>query len=857
MVLLAEENILLIDGHAMAYRSFYALPALNAPDGTPTNAITGFFNMMLKISREWDVKEIVVLFDAKGPTFRHEAYDDYKKGRTPTPEDFKEQLPILRKMLEAFGSSVAVKEGVEADDVIASTAMQYASKGRDVLALSSDKDLMQMLAKGIKIVKPQKGISSFKVYDRKAFEEEYGFQPEYMPDYLALLGDKVDNIPGVPGVGKKTASRLISEYSTLEEIEKNAEELGKSLSKKIKDNISQAYTSRDLIYLKTDISLCDEEIGTKDPDIKLFSKMCNELGLSQILERTLKFWNIDPAELTGESPDSKDVPGITAEESTLEELCKKMELACLVKVKDEKHKEVNESIIIMDLDGHYWQKDLSSSAVSDALKCLKDRKIITENYKLLASTLNDPVTDPENVWDYTTAHYLLHPDLSPHDLPSIEGRNLSPADLSIKLLESRAAMDEQIENMGMSDLMKNLELPLIPVILEMENYGIGIDTGRFEELGEELHERLGEIVTHIEEEAGASVNLNSPKQVGWLLFEHLGLPARKKTKTGYSTNVQVLEDLSALPEPSGTVPSLILEHREISKMLSGFVQPIIKAVNPETGSIHSRFESATTGTGRLSSRDPNMQNLPAYGTWSRKLKEGFVPHGPGRCFVGADYSQVELRVLAHLSGEEKLIEAFSQDRDIHSETASWVFNIEPELVTQELRRFAKMVNFGLLYGMSSFGLAQRLGIGRVEASGIVEKYFNALPGVRDYMDRTYEEAKERGYTKTLIGRIRPLREVTTVNGRDSGALRRVAINSPIQGTAADIARKAMVDFSLEFSKDTDVNLILQVHDSLICECNVKNREEVEKRLCRVMENVIELEVPLRVESKTGKSLAEV
>ncbi|NLB83826.1 MAG: DNA polymerase I, partial [Synergistaceae bacterium] len=355
---------------------------------------------------------------------------------------------------------------------------------------------------------------------------------------------------------------------------------------------------------------------------------------------------------------------------------------------------------------------------------------------------------------------------------------------------------------------------------------------------------------------GERVNLNSPKQVGWLLFEKIGLPAGKSTKTGYSTDVSVLEGLAALGKPFDEVPLLLLEYRELSKMLSGFVQPLVKSALSGKGIIHSTFEPAVTGTGRLSSRDPNLQNLPSFGEWSRRIKEGLRPHEKGRMFVSADYSQIELRVLAHVSGEERLKEAFAAGRDIHRETASWVFNTEGSLVTQELRRIAKMINFGLLYGMSSFGLAQRLVISRQEASSIIKRYFEALPGVKQYLENSFEEAKKRGYTRTLRGRIRPLGEVS-VSPRDRDGLRRVAVNTPLQGTAADIARKAMIDFETYYPASGNVRLVLQVHDSLVCECPLEDADEVERNLRRIMESAAVLTVPLKVESKKGVNLSEV
>lgn len=857
---LKQKNFLLIDGHAMAYRCFYALPPLSAPDGTPTNVITGFFNMILKISKEWETNKVLVTFDAKGPTFRHESYEDYKKGRKPTPEEFKVQLPILQEMLRSFGIHVESREGVEADDVIASTALKCRDAGMNVIALSSDKDLMQILGEGISIVRPITGISKFKTYDDQAFREEFSFSPSQMPDYLALTGDKIDNVPGVPGVGEKTAKELIVRYHDLEGIKEHIDELKPGLKKKFQENLEQAFSSRELILLRTDVPIESEGFEDITPDMEAFGEMCRKLGLKQILQRTSEFWGYETAEEKEEPREFPATAGVQKKEVTLEELKKERELACCFQVTGSYPLDLElEEMVFMARDGRYWQGNLKWDTPSSVLEeCLREKTLVTSDFKVLRALEGNRFPCHEKVWDLKTAHYLLHPDGKSHEINDLIPSEGSFLECARSVMDQKESLEKEIRQAGMEDLMRKVELPLIPVLVSMETHGIGLDMASMKELGHDLVKRIGEIEREIADVAQAEINLNSPKQVGWLLFEHLGLPATRKTKTGYSTNVQVLEELANLPDEASRIPRLMLEHREISKIHSGFVTPLMKSVNFRTGAVHSTFESTTTGTGRLSSRDPNLQNLPAYGNWSQRLREGLTPRSEDSIFVAADYSQVELRVLAHLSGEKRLIEAFRDERDIHTETAAWVFGVEPGFVTSELRRFAKMVNFGLLYGMSSFGLAQRLGIGRNEAAQIIDRYFGALPRVREYIEESYEEARRKGYTSTLFGRVRPLAEVTNINSRDPGALKRVVVNSPIQGTAADIAKIAMIDLDNRLiQKEKDIHLVLQVHDSLICECPRDRKEEVEEKLCSIMEKAASLTVPLKVEAKSGSSLADV
>lgn len=837
-----REKILLVDGHALAFRAFYALPELTAADGTPTNAVVGFFNMFRKILDDWSPDLCGVMFDAPGPTFRHEAYEEYKAGRKPTPEEFKVQTPIIVEMLKALGVPVTIRAGVEADDVIASVACTAAREGVEALVLTSDKDLLQILAPGISVLRPQKGISTFTLLDEKAFGEEYGFPPSVMREYLALVGDAVDNVPGVTGVGDKTAKQLVMEYGSLERIYENLALLKPALRKKLEEGRERAFYSRELVTLLCDTKEDLTQFRPGQADREHFAELCRALGLQKIQERFL------PAEARLDAEE-----GVLADDLAavpLEDILSEKELVCVL------GNPGSQEIVLMTPASRYAR---FSGSVEKILGELADGIILVEDYKKTLSVLESKPLPSDRVRDFITAHYLLHPDGPTHDLRALfPGYDGLPLERRAALLHGEyCALRERIAGYeGLEGIMATIDLPLVPILVDMERHGVGCSLDAYGDLERDLASRVGQIEGAIAKVAGESINLNSPKQMGWLLFEKMSLPSGKRTKTGYSTDVTVLEGLVAMGKPYDEVPALLLEYRELTKMLSGFVQPLTKAAEAGKGVIHGTFEPAVTGTGRLSSRDPNLQNLPSFGEWSKRIKEGLHPKGDGNIFVSADYSQIELRVLAHLSDEERLKDSFHSGRDIHTETASWVFSIEPGLVTPELRRVAKMINFGLLYGMSSFGLAQRLAMGRQEASEIIRRYFTALPAVEAYLEESYDEAKRRGYTKTIMGRIRPLAEVP-VSPRDRDGLRRVAVNSPIQGTAADIARKAMVDFNSRFPASGDVHLVLQVHDSLVCECPEGKAPEVEEALRHLMEQTVHLSVPLQVESKRGRTLADV
>ncbi|MBQ7578150.1 MAG: DNA polymerase I [Synergistaceae bacterium] len=777
----------------MAHRGYHALPMkLTAPDGTPTGMIVGFMNMLYRVQDDLMPDYIVTVFDAGGKTFRHKLLSNYKANRQPPEYDLRIQIPILQELLNFIGCNVLIREGVEADDVAASFARLAQSNGYEVMLLSSDKDLLQLVGTGVKMMRPIKnGISGAEIYDVNAFVKEYGFMPDSFADYLAITGDKADNVKGVAGVGDVGAKKILAVYPHLEEIFDSLDKFSKGQRKKFQDcGLEQVKWTRDnIIKLKEDIFSGDTDLLTQCVNHKLdFDQAENlalRLGLTRVLNRI----------------GSTKTPPIRID-----------------------YNEENESNV----------KFVMPSA-----------EILTLDYKADFKTHPELFNDSQNIWDLKTAYYLLHPDECAKRFPeiiSLVKESDNPAKTLYELAGNYESEIEEYQNL--KHVMNDIDLPLIPVLTKMESHGVRINHEKFTSLQSELESRITEIESSITNAAGIRINLNSPQQVSWLLFERLAFTPEGMTKSGnsYSTDAGVLEKLAKLP--GAEIPRLILEHRELTKMLTSFVIPFQKAAD-SNGIIHTTFEPALTGTGRLSSRDPNLQNIPAFGHWANEIKSGLVPVNPEKIFVSADYSQVELRILAHLSGESKLIEAFNNNRDIHTETASWVFAVMPELVTPELRRAAKMINFGLIYGMSSFGLAERLDISRQEAKEIMNKYFDAVPGVKTFIDKLIFEAKARGFTKTLAGRIRPVKEIPA----KKTAIDRAIINSPIQGTAADIARKAMINCEGE--------LFLQVHDSLVCECKESESQEVSQMLREIMKSSGGEITNLEVETKCGKTLAAV
>lgn len=839
------KKLLLVDGHGLAFRGFYALPEMNAPDGTPTNAVLGFMNMLFKALDEWKPDGIGLFFDPKGPTKRSEVYEAYKDGRRPTPDAFKQQMPLILELSEALGFPVFVRDRVEADDLIAATAVAAAEEGWDTVILSADKDLLQLLRNGLTMARPTKGISEFKLYDEAFFTAEYGFPPCAMADYLALVGDSVDNIPGVAGIGDKTAKQLLVEYGSLDGIYRSLDALPKGRRASLENGKESAYQSYMLVLPQDEEAIDRNLLQRGEGDMQAAMALCERLGLKRLVARV----GLDKMGLNTGKVSS---PAGEEEKRALEnvpvgELFSENLLAL-----------ADHPYVLMAPNGK-WAK-LAENDLDDFRKWLNGNRLILADYRHWCRHFEFLRDCPDCVWDVELAHYFLHPDAKSHSIATILGRYPGMGEeLASEILSLWESFRESEFVDELDRVMAEIDVPLTPVLLGLQERGLSADIPELRELDADLHGHLSGIEGKIFKAAGGAINLNSPKQVGELLFEKLRLPVIKKTKTGYSTDVSVLEELARLPELFGEIPSGMLEYRECSKMSSGFVQPFIKhAEDSADHKIHSTFLHAVTGTARLASRDPNVQNLPVFGEWAARFRRAITPSAPDRIFVAADYSQIELRVLAHLSGEERLLDAFRNNRDIHLETASWVFGLEPDQITPEQRRFAKTVNFGLIYGMGAHGLAQRMGIQRHQAAELVNRYFSVLPRVKRYLEDSAKDAKARGYTRSVLGRIRPLSEVTTVEGRGGGSIDRVAVNTPIQSTAADIAKIALMRFHHILKEEhPDSFLVLQVHDSLICEAPSSKSDEVEALLVRTMEDVRYIDVPLKADPKRGHSLAEV
>jgi DNA polymerase-1 len=854
---LKQKTLLLIDGHGLVFRAFFALPQMNAPDGTPTNAVLGFANMYLKVLQDLVPGNVAVCFDSPFPSFRKGLFPEYKEGRHPTPEAFKPQLPLVKEFLQLLGCPVLEQEGVEADDLLATVAEKASLAGLEVVILTADKDFLQLLKPGVSLIKPLKGISEFETLDVASFSERFGFSPEFFTTWLSLTGDSVDNIPGVPGVGEKTASSLVQKFPTLEILFENLRLLPPKLAEKIESSKERLRLNMELVVLKKDYPFELDQLVHVAPKTALLEKWTRALGLKQLARRL----QLEPQKEEKIEPQAQGtLPlGEVDVESGSAGLGKVLSappfgLSFIANQLPARKSEIAGACLASS-GGSFTIFSSASPLSAPVLERILDQgPLVVCGLKELCSATGWEPKDYSRLTDNRVARYLLHPEITFTGAETLEASLTSSA---FRILSEAPSFSEKLRDLGLDTLARTIDMPLAPVLARLEQYGIGTDPTALAHLSGNLKRRIEQIASEIAEKAGVMINLNSPQQVAGLLFDKLGLGVLKKKKTGPSTDASVLETL-ALDPLKGVIPRLLLEHRESSKLLTGFVEAFLKLVEPSTGAIHSTFDSLATATGRLSSRDPNVQNLPQFGDWAGKFRKCFVPRGEGRVFLSADYSQIELRVLAHLCGDEKLRGAFESGRDIHTETASWVFNVHPSLVTPDLRRAAKAVNFGLLYGMSSHGLGQRLGVGRNQAQAMIDRYFSALPSVKDYLENTVLEAQRQGWTRSFFGRIRPLSEVSMANGRGADAIRRIALNTPIQSAAADVAKLAMIAYSrTEPALDGRHPLVLQVHDSLVCECPEEDVERTSAILRETMENAVRLSVPLTVDIKQGGSFADI
>lgn len=877
-----SEKLVLIDGHSILNRAFYGVPDLTNSSGMHTNAIYGFLNILFKILDEEKPEYLVVAFDLKAPTFRHEIYKEYKGTRKPMPEELHMQVPVMKELLTAMGIKIMSKEGLEADDILGTMAKTAAAKGMEVSLVSGDRDLLQISDEHIKIRIPKTkgGKTEVEDYYPQDVKETYGVTPQEFIDVKALQGDTADNIPGVPKIGAKTATDLISQYGSVENIYEHIDEITKKFVKEtLQANRELADLSKVLatinIHADIDTDLSDAKVGEffTEESYPIFK----QLELKSYLK---KFDNIVPKE---EVIAYKTIEDLGECENVFQAFSKEEKVAVMPVYEKQNRKMNLLATVLVGKDRKVYCLPMcgfmTQQYFSEKLSELsKQTKIVSFNLKPQYELFQTIETN--NFFDILIAAYLLNPLKSDYEVTDIANEylgqmipdfkekfgkdavgtlfeNKNEELISYMVKQTAVCFDvyemlhDKLEEEGMLKLFEEVEMPLSLVLYEMEKEGVIVQKEALNSYSEELKAQIDVLVKRIYEKAGMEFNINSPKQLGEVLFEKLEIPGGKKTKTGYSTAVDVLEKLQA----DYPIVSEILQYRTLAKLNSTYAEGLVNHIG-EDKKIHTSFNQTITATGRISSTEPNLQNIPMRMEMGRLIRKVFVPD-EGYIFTDADYSQIELRILAHLSQDEQLIEAYKMDEDIHRITASKVFNTPFEEVTDLQRRNAKAVNFGIVYGISSFGLSQDLSISPKEAAAYIKQYFGTYPKVKEYLDNLVASAKEKGYVTTMFGRKRPIPELSSSNFMQRAFGERIAMNSPIQGTAADIMKIAMIAvFKKLKEKNLKSKLILQIHDELVVETAKDEVEEVKQIVIECMKNAASLAVSLEVDLHTGNNWYE-
>ena len=848
-------NLMILDGNSIVNRAFYGVRQLNAPDGTPTNAVYGFLAILHRLIEEQKPEALCVSFDLKAPTFRHKAYEGYKAQRKAMPEELAVQMPILKDVLDKMGIHRYELEGYEADDILGTASRICESAGWNCTIVTGDKDSLQLISEKTTVcnVKTRMGQTETILYTPERFREEYGFEPKMMVDLKALMGDSSDNIPGVPGVGEKTAMDLVQRYGGIEEIYKDLSALAvkEGVRKKLAAGEESARKSYWLATILCDVPLRfqpEDNLWDENYQPGLY-ELFKKLGFHKFIEK----WGITPAGEIKAPEEGTALPRIDGDEENVGELIDAVSAAPFVSVVS---LEGLDRLEICDGKAVYtaaWNQ--CGDRYNELLKRLfsPETKKVSHNLKNLMGLLLAEGLETEGfVFDTALAAYLLEATESDYSLPRISvryaGRELDGAEAVYQLFKP---LDEKLKELGMEKLYYSIELPLCLVLAEMEKTGFFVDRKALFDFGESLNSGIAALQESIWREAGHAFNINSPKQLGEVLFDELMLPSGKKTKTGWSTNADVLEKLRG----KHPIVDQVLEYRMLTKLKSTYADGLLKVISPD-GRIHTNFQMTVTATGRLSSTEPNLQNIPVRKQLGAQIRKMFVA-SPGMCLVDADYSQIELRLLAHISGDETMRDAFLSGEDFHAVTASNVFNVPLEEVTPMLRSRAKAVNFGIVYGISAYSLAQDIGVWPSEAKAYMDAYLEKYHGVRDYMKSIVEQAREDGYVSTLYGRRRSLPELKSSNYNTRAFGERVALNMPVQGTAADIIKLAMVNVDKRLKEEKlRAKLLLQVHDELIVECPEDEAERVREILKTEMEHTADLTVPLTVDAHIGHSWAE-
>ena len=868
-----SSKIVLIDGHSILNRAFYGLPDLTNAEGLHTNAIYGFLTIMFKLLEEEKPEYLTVAFDVHAPTFRHKMYAEYKGTRKPMADELRQQVPVIKEVLHAMGVKTIECAGLEADDLIGTLSNRCENEGMEVTVISGDRDLLQLATEHVKIriPKTKQGKTEIEDYYAKDVEERYQVTPKEFIDLKALMGDTADNIPGVPSIGEKTATKIITQYHSIEEAHEHVDELKPPrASKALSEHWDLAVLSKELatINVKADFpyELSEAKLGnlyTEEAYIffqKLeFKNLLSRFDVSAPANKVEDGFKIITSKSEAEKvfvqaeeastigavifKDLENVLPLFADQAGLGGigLCFSKEESYCIKVEK-------------DITGEWLLKKLADVAEKAETYAM---------FHLKESMEQVTIRNQANCFDVSVAAYLLNPLKNNYTWEDVAREHLGlmideKIDQDMKACyesyvnyASVEVLRQKLRDTKMDTLFRDIEMPLVFTLFDMEQNGIRVEADALKQYGDQLAGKIAELEKEIYEEAGETFNINSPKQLGVVLFENMKLPGGRKTKTGYSTAADVLEKLA----PEHPVVAKILEYRQYTKLKSTYADGLANYIQDD-GRIHGKFNQTITATGRISSTEPNLQNIPVRMELGRLIRKVFIPE-EGYRFVDADYSQIELRVLAHCSGDEQLIKAYREATDIHRMTASQVFHTPFDEVTDLQRRNAKAVNFGIVYGISSFGLSMDLSITRKEAAEYIEHYFETYPGVKKFLDDSVENAKEKGYAVTLFGRRRPVPELKSSNFMQRNFGERVAMNAPIQGTAADIMKIAMIDVHKELKKrNMKSRMILQVHDELLIEAECSEVDEVKEILRDKMENAVKLSVPLIVDMHTGKNWYE-
>jgi len=896
--------VLLFDGNALVHRAFHALPPLTvSKTGEMVNAVYGFVSALLKVTAEFKPSYWAIAFDRPAPTFRHEKFEQYKAQRPTTPEELKSQIQRVHQVVAAFRIPVFEIDGFEADDVLGTLSKQANEQGIETIIVSGDNDMLQLVVPGVRMLAPRRTFGDTFLYDEEAVNQKYGIRPGQVTDLKALVGDPSDNIPGIPGIGEKTAGKLIQQFGSLEGIYTHIEDITPSkLQSTLREHQSQAFQSKELVTISRDVPInldleaCQVRSYDRNDVVELF----RELEFINLIPRLPQEIG-QPSGIAESKALPKGIYQVVNTKTALDEVVSQLEGTndFVIDLETAGREAMTSDLVGVSVSptsgrafyiplGHRGlnqPEQLPLSQVITKLKPLLEGEKtgkIAHNGKYFMTVLANYGVELENLsFDTMIAAYLIgEKNLGVRALVfsklGIEMTYITDLigtgkkQISIAALEVRQAADcasasadvtwrlrdnlrDELERQGLWRLFTEVEMPLVPVLVDMERNGVALDIGLLHEMSLELNMKMLELEAEIYNSVGHKFNINSHQQLGRILFEELKLPRPRKTKSGYSTEASVIEGLRG----AHPIIELVLDYRQLSKLKSTYVDALLSLINPNTGRVHTSFNQTGTTTGRLSSTEPNLQNIPVRGELGRKIRQAIVAP-PGSYLLSGDYSQIDLRALAHLSQDPELIAAFARDEDIHAITASTVFGVEKAEVTSEMRRVAKTVNFGVIYGMSDYGLEQATELNREEAAQFIALYFERYPKVKEYIEATKEQARKLGWVQTVMGRRRFIPEINSPNWQVRQAAERMAINAPVQGTSADIIKVAMIDVHREMrNRNLKSKMLLQIHDELLFEVPQEELEEMKSLVSQIMPEAMKLCVPLKIDIKLGRNWAEV